>query len=105
MDQASLEQQLFKAAFDWAKADGYHFGPGADQLIRQMAQTAATAILAAGNAPGMINSAKVAFERLVDEMIAASREIPNYAVQHPHAIGEETYFKALSRLCPLWPIC
>jgi hypothetical protein len=98
-------QRLFTSASRRAESQGYHFGPGADQFFRQTSDEAATKIVSAGGTEDLIKAGEVAFDRLVDEMIAASRSIPGYAARHPDVIGEETLAKALSRLCPLWPIC
>ena len=45
------------------------------------------------------------FRMLIDLMIEESGTIPGYQSRHPYVIGEQTLSRALSKICPLWPIC
>jgi len=82
---------------------------GADGDIRFFARRGADRILDAHPeaAPGdeVVKDAEAAFEKLIDEMVLAASEIDGYREAHPGTIGEETLRKALSILCPLFPIC
>src|SRR5262245_3386896 len=108
LDPTFLAEQFFAAAQRRAQSYGVTLGQGADHDIRQFAVTGAGRILLQPDGSvrdAEIQSALKAFERLVDEMFAASREIPGYAVSNPGVIGEQTLARALAKLCPLFPIC
>ena len=109
MTPDDLANELFSAAEHRASMHGVQLGPGADSDIRQFASTGASQMLAAHPAPGppmqMIEEAKAAFEKLIDEMVSAASEIPGYHAAYPGIIGEQTLARALARLCPLFPIC
>lgn len=109
MNKAELADRLLAAAEGRAKRHRVAFGPGADQGIRQFAQTAADKVLGDRSslppADPQVREAEAAFEKLVEEMVGAAGEIADYRKLHPDTIGEETLARALSRLCPLFPIC
>ncbi len=105
-----LANALFRAAERAAATHGVRLGHGADGDIRRFAQTAADRLLADGGGRVSLtdraaSDATAAFTRLVEEMVLASSQIPNYRERHPGIIGEETLARALARLCPLYPIC
>lgn len=111
MDQNELSGRLFAAAVGRAASRGLRLGPGADSDIRGFAASGATLVMARvaaegePRAPALIAEAHSAFETLVDTMAAAAAEIPNYQEFQRGVIGEQTLAIALSRLCPLFPIC
>jgi hypothetical protein len=109
MNPNDLAKELITAAERRASMYGMQLGHGADADIRQFARTGASQMFAAHPTPEpptqMVEEAKAAFERLIDEMVLAASEIPGYQTAHPGTIGEETLARALSRLCPLFPIC
>ena len=109
MDRDELTAVLLSAAQRRAAAHGVQLGEGADGDIRRLAESGADQILrqlpqaTAGHA--MVKDAESAFEKLIDEMVRATTEIEGYRTAHPRTIGEETLKRALSKLCPLFPIC
>lgn len=102
---SDMGQELYKIALNYAQSRGYHFGAGADVFIKDHAMKAGLEIEQQEFSKALVSKAERAFVKLIDEMIDATREIPNYAVEHPNAIGEQTLGRALNRLCPLWPFC
>lgn len=109
MDRDELTTALFSAAQRGAAAHGVQFGQGADADIRRFAEAGANQILsmvpqATAEHP-MVKDAQAAFEELVDEMVRAANEIEGYRMTYPRTIGEQTLKRALSKLCPLFPIC
>ena len=107
MNRDDLTKNLIAAAEQRASTHGMRLGPGADNDIRRFATTGASQMFAAHTPPEpqKIEEAKAAFERLIDEMVLAASEIPGYRAAQPGIIGEQTLARALSRLCPLFPIC
>jgi hypothetical protein len=108
MNQHELAETLVSAAEKRADAHGMKFGEGADGDIRRFARTAAERLCSdtAGGPPtDVISTATGAFERLVEEMVSQASQIDGYAAAHPGVIGEQTLARALSKLCPLFPIC
>lgn len=107
MDKDGLSSKLFNLAKDHAATRNKRFGGGAHDQIHYMAQRAADEIMAKPDAerPDAMRAADQAFERLVDEMISQADQIPQYTTKNPGVIGEETLTRALSILCPLFPIC
>lgn len=109
MDRDQLAARLWNAAQRRAAKAGVQFGQGADSDIRSYADRGADRILSAypGAGPNdpVVRDAEIAFERLVDEMVAAASNLPGYRAQNPNIIGEQTLAAALSRLCPVFPIC
>ena len=104
-----LADVLFRTAVYEASRRGYRFGDGAESGIRMMADRGARRLLELSpdleTVDAHLLDAAKAFERLIVEMAAAARSIPGYAQAHPGVIGEQTLTLALSRLCPLSPIC
>jgi len=74
-------------------------GPGADNDIETFVAKAAKALI---QDTSRIPEAEQAFERLIDEMVVSSKQLPGYPSD---TIGEQTLRMALGRLCPLFPIC
>jgi len=109
MNRDELAAALFSTAQRRAAAHGMQFGQGADGDIRRFADTGADRILSqnpeATRGHPTVMAAHVAFETLVDEMIRAANEIEGYHAAYPMTIGEQTLARALSKLCPLFPIC
>lgn len=110
MDVDEIARRLLDAAMQRAKANGVRLGFGADQFFALRAPEAARAIIERARNTGapiepLVRTAQLAFERLVDEMLAARKDIPGYIDRHPGVIGEDTLASAMRRLCPLWPIC
>jgi hypothetical protein len=109
MNRDDLTKELIGVAELTASGHGMHLGPGADADIRRFATVAATEMfdLHKGAEPPieLTDRAKAGFKRLVDEMVLAASEIPGYQAAYPGIIGEQTLSLALSRLCPLFPIC
>lgn len=109
MDRVELAKLLVNAAENRARMHGVRLGEGADVDIRGFAQAGAQQLIAERPAlekyDPIISSAAAAFERLIDDMMLAALEIPGYRERHPGIIGEDTLRRALSRLCPLFPIC
>jgi hypothetical protein len=89
---------IYERAVEYAQKRGYRFGDGADAMIRSHA-------MQAGEQIARMSEASRAFEKLIDAMIEAANEIPGYKLDRPHIIGEQTYGKALGKICPLWPFC
>jgi len=110
MNRNHLVSVFVTAAERRAHMHGVRLGPGADGDIRQFARAAAERItdehrrLQGFNDP-VVTAAATAFEQLIDEMVLAATEIPGYQDDHSDVIGEDTLRRALSRLCPLFPIC
>ena len=109
MDRDQLSAQLWDAAQRRAARAAVRFGEGADSDIRAFAQRGAELILRkhpnVSVSDAVVRDAETAFERLVDEMVAAASNIPGYRAKYPDVIGERTLSEALSRLCPVFPIC
>ena len=108
MDPEFLARQFVEAAQRKAESYGVRLGEGADQGIREFARTGAERILqqpAGAVQDAQTLAAVAAFERLVEEMVSAREEIPGYAISRPGVIGERTLAHALSKLCPIFPIC
>lgn len=103
MDRDHLERALWAAAERRAAMHGVRLGQGADNDIRQFARTGADRIV--GSDGEAVKASEAAFEKLIDEMVSVASEIPGYREAHPDTIGEDTLRWALSRLCPLFPIC
>jgi hypothetical protein len=102
MDAKETARRLFEAAVKRASKQGVRLGQGADAEIQRFARNAAELLF---NEPDRFDEARVSFERLVDAMVVAAQELPGYAKAHPGVIGEETLGRAMSKLCPLFPIC
>jgi len=109
LNRKELAALLFETAEGRAQLHGRRFGPGADTDIRSFASRGADAIISRTAAPTitdpLVADAARNFERLVDEMVASVTELKDYAERNPGVIGEQTLARALSRLCPLFPIC
>lgn len=109
MDRYELALALWSAANRKAHAHGVQFGSGADTDIRRLAEMGADRMINQMGEPSggdpAVEDAEAAFEKLVDEMFRAAGEIEGYSTAHPMTIGEQTLAEALSRLCPLFPIC
>jgi len=109
MNRDDLAKALFATAERRAEKHGMHLGQGADIDIRGFAESGADRIMAQGpditaQNPAVLN-AHAAFEKLIDEMVRAATEIDGYREAYPATIGEQTLARALSKLCPLFPIC
>jgi len=109
MNRDDLAKALFAIAEQRAKTHGMQLGHGADGDIRRFAETGADRILAqvpdvTALDPTVVN-AQMAFEKLIDEMVRAATEVDGYSAANPNIIGEQTLARALSKLCPLFPIC
>ena len=118
-DDKELADELFERANERAKGYGLKFGVGARQDVQAMAVHAAHNLRTAAlnrppDAPPGADAeylrtamplAAEAFYAFVDQMVAARKALPGYAKAHPGEIGEETFRRARSILCPLWPIC
>jgi hypothetical protein len=110
-----ISSQLYAVAAARSKHHGLGFGEGADQDLKSMALEAAERILeAAKNKPkenaedyvrGAVRVGSEAMSTFVDEMVVSRLKIPNYMDSHPETIGEDTFRRAKSVLCPIWPIC
>ncbi len=109
MNRDDLVRELWAAAERRADVRGVRLGQGADADIHRFAHTGADRILAAHPHvtahDKVIEDATAAFAKLIDEMVSAASEIAGYRDAYPDTIGEQTLAKALSRLCPLFPIC
>jgi hypothetical protein len=109
MDRDGLAIALFSVAQRRAAAHGVQLGQGADGDIRLLAEAGADQILRqlpqVTSEHPMVKDAQAAFEKLVDEMVRAANEIEGYRIAYPRTIGEQTLAQALSKLCPLFPIC
>jgi hypothetical protein len=105
MDAAAIETLLWTSAEGSAKQRGVRFGDGADGDVRGIASRAALEIAALSQSDQQkkIEQARQALDTLVTAMIEASKSIPNY--RQDGVIGERTFQAAMSKLCPLWPIC
>lgn len=103
-------QQLFAAAEAVAKSKGFRFGDGAEGDILSYAQFAyekihERALLTNISEGELMREGERAFERLVNAMIDGANQIEGYRATKGDIIGEQTLAWAMSRLCPLWPIC
>lgn len=109
MNSDELAGILWAAAERSTEKHGMQLGPGADADIREFARTGAARILQehpdATPNDQVTKDAEAAFEKLIDEMVVSASQIAGYRKAHPGIIGEQTLSKALSRLCPLFPIC
>jgi len=109
LNRDELAGVLWAAAERCTKRHGMQLGPGADADIRRFARTGADRILDAHPQAALddeiIKDAEAAFEKLIDEMVVSASEIAGYRQANPNTIGERTLSRALSRLCPLFPIC
>lgn len=102
MDEKGIARQMYDVAEQRARSYGLRLGDGADSDIRHLCQKAAIRL---EKEPARLDEARAAFERLIDEMVVASKEIPGYREANPGVIGEKTLAWARGRLCPLYPIC
>jgi hypothetical protein len=111
MDENSIGDYLFSQARTVARQQGYHFRPDSENLVREVCETAARNIVRMNRAdetisePALRNMGRLVILDLVDEMIEESRRIPGFRERYPGQLGEPTFHGAMSRLCPLWPIC
>jgi hypothetical protein len=108
-DRQDVAANLYAAATDAANAKGFRLGQGADHDIRQMAERAVDRLglddLPDHDVATAIQTARNAFERLVEQMVLEVDAIPGYRENNPGVIGEHTLRRALDWLCPLFPIC
>ena len=103
-------ERLFAAAQARANMRGFRIGDDAGEDIWLHAQTAAEQIherasLTNVSESELILEGEKAFEKLIDAMIDGANEIEGYRITRGDVIGEQTLKWAMSRLCPLWPIC
>jgi hypothetical protein len=106
MDRNDLAERIFQEAESYANHRQMRFGPGAREFFDQHAQNAANEMRQQPSiSEGHVRAMIAVFERLVDEMISASKEIPGYASANPGTIGEDTLAAALRKLCPIFPFC
>jgi len=105
--EAAANESLFRHAEKYAASKGYSFGDGAHVMLNQVAQRgeAEIALLPPEKRQEKVEEARANFERFIDAMIVASKEIPGYEAASPGKIGEQTYARAKNKLCPIWPIC
>ncbi len=99
LTEVDIAERLRRAVDERARHHGVRLGAGADSDIAQFVKEAAKKV---ARDPSRMNEAERAFERLIDEMFAASTRIKDY---QPGLVGERTLADALSRLCPMFPIC
>lgn len=99
MTEDIIIEKLNSAIQQRAKHYNVNLGAGADIDIKALVSKAAKALV---QDQARIPEAEKAFQRLIDEMVASSKQIANYP---PGVIGEETLAKALAGLCPIFPIC
>jgi hypothetical protein len=99
--------EVFAFAESYAASRGYLLGPGARGMLFDHARDAAIEIEASplSQQPDKIETAKLNFQKLIDQMIVESWIITSYKQTNPGMIGEYTLGKALAALCPLWPFC
>ncbi len=109
-----LDQTFFAAAEQAAKRHGVHFGDGAAADIRNMTRRAANMILEQAGRKGdgaepyvSANTAIgiVSITQFVEQMVAARGEVAGYAGSKPDVIGELTFGRAASILCPFFFFC
>jgi hypothetical protein len=102
-----IVNRLMREARDYAKSRGYRLGDGADNHFLEGLRRAAQNIQKRkGDAlESTLLEYRKHLERLIDEMIRQSDIIPGYRIKHPGIIGEDTFWAALSVLCPLPPFC
>jgi hypothetical protein len=99
MTEDIIIEKLNSAIERRLKHHSVELGDGADTDIKTLVAEAAKALI---QDTSRIPEGEISFERLIDEMVVSSRQLPGYP---PGIIGEQTLAKALGRLCPLFPIC
>jgi hypothetical protein len=108
MQPDEIARRLFEAAVARAAQNNLQLGHGADTDIRRLSDKAATEILRIStqtSEDSMMKNGEAVFERLVDEMMTARKELPGYEASNPGIIGEQTLWSALQKLCPIFPLC
>jgi hypothetical protein len=107
MQQDEVAQRIFHSAEQYAKEHGMRLGQGAENDFQRYAGIAAADLVqhTDGSLEARTMAMEAVFERLVDEMIEASKRIKDYQKHYPGVIGEQTLYAALEKLCPLFPFC
>lgn len=96
---SAVESQL------WGRAKGsaadFGFAPDCEGLVKVMMKKAALRLEAEGylDDPDRLAVAETNVELFISEMILEAKRL-GYSELH-----EDTLAAAMSRLCPLWPIC
>lgn len=75
--------------------------PGCEQHLTELIRQAAQRVEVDGFAsnPVKLREAQTNFQKLLSEMTWEAGAIGL------HELHEDTFFNALSRLCPIWPFC
>jgi hypothetical protein len=89
------DNELYLEVKSYAKGKGFRLRPGATSFLRQSTQK----VLDEKHDKGV---ALDAYRKLIDRMVVEASQIKNYP---PGGLGERTLYPALSKLCPLFPIC
>lgn len=112
MKRKIMEKRLVNYAHWYAATQGYEIGDGAQYDIEKMAGQAVTTLFGEKSPKKLdasdiakLNQAEASFSILIATMIEQSREISGYAENNPDRIGERTMFRAIEKLCPIFPIC
>jgi hypothetical protein len=108
MGRDELAEALFAAAERTAQERGMRFDDGVDSDVRRLAVQAAERMLVQNPAmhPGdpLLKRAEAGFEQLAEGMVSQVRRYRDDDAERP-ALKADTLARALSRLCPLFPIC
>jgi hypothetical protein len=110
MDQRIVAARLWHFAAHHAATRGYVFGDGVEQMLPQLAEDMARrvvdrAAVEKGPAEGLVRMAEGNLSVYIDAVIDAALREPNYLASRGPVIGELTWDRARSALCPIWPIC
>src|SRR5437870_1021159 len=104
MNRDHLARHIFEHAQKYADSRQVRLGPGADFQFKAYADRAADELAKTPDREldARLRAMDMLFERLIDEMIGASKQIPGY---ERGVIGEQTLQRALQKLCPIFPFC
>jgi hypothetical protein len=107
MQPEDLAAQLFGAAEKYAASKGRKFKKGAESHLRTVASKGAVEVfrLPASERAKKIDEADAAFREVIDAMETSAGELPGYVQQNRDLLGEQTFQRAMNRLCPIWPFC
>ncbi|WP_144183934.1 hypothetical protein [Elioraea rosea] len=109
-DARVVAARLWHFAAHHAASRGYVFGDGVEQMLPMQAKQMARLVLDRAQAErvpeeGMIRLAEGNLATFIDAMIEAAHQERGYLESRGPVIGEVTWGAAISRLCPLFPIC
>ena len=110
MNERIVAERLLQHAANYAARRGYAFGDGVEATLPRLAEAMAQRVLdraAAEDGPPerYVRMAEGNVSIFIDAMIDAALHEPRYLAERGSVIGELTWARAQSALCPIWPIC